>query len=126
MIIWWSLFCNLISLQVEFSILISIDITQAYKNELWSYALNSLACFFFTTAIILQTFEWDLLGAMITFQAKYRVSELNVVRDTFNREERRKWRWTGYIVGINVSYHLVKSIVPLSTLISCIYTGVDD
>ena len=63
---------------------------------------------------------------MIIFQAEHRVSELNVVRDIFIKEERRKWRWTIYIVWINIAYHLIKVIVPSSTLISCYYTGVTD
>lgn len=72
---------------------------------------------------MLQAFEWDLLGSMVSYQAKYRVSELNVVRDTFNREERRKLRWTRYIVGFNIVYHVVKIAIPMSTLINCNFTN---
>ena len=68
---------------------------------------------------MLQAFEWDLLGSMIYFQAKYRVSQLNVVRDTFNREERRKMRATRYVVAVNIAYHVVKIAIPVSTLINC-------
>ena len=126
MIIWWSIFFNLIALQVENTVMRLLNLDEEFKSELWSYALNSIACFFFCNALMLQTFEWDLLGSMIIFQAKHRVSELNVVRDTFIKEERRKWRWTIYIIWVNVAYHLIKVIIPTSTLISCYYTGIDD
>lgn len=53
MIIWWSLLLNLLALQIENSMLLALNITVAYRNELWSYALNSTACFFFTNAIML-------------------------------------------------------------------------
>ena len=75
---------------------------------------------------MLQTFEWDLLGTMISFQAKHRVIELNVVRDTFNTEEKRKVLWTRYSVGFNIVYHIIKIGIPMSTLISCKSLGVDD
>ena len=62
---------------------------------------------------------------MIIFQSNHRVSELNVVRDTFNNLEKRKLRWTRYAVGFNIVYHIIKVGIPMSTLISCKYTGVN-
>ena len=69
MIIWWSLLLNLLALQIENTIMLALDISVQYISELWGYALNSTACFFFTNALMLQTFEWDLLGSMIVFQS---------------------------------------------------------
>ena len=68
---------------------------------------------------MLQSFEWDLLAAMIFFQGKHQVSELNVVRDEFNKTEQRKIRATSFIIWVNIAYHAAKVIVPVATLISC-------
>ena len=67
MIIWWSLLFNLLALQIDNSIMMALNLKVECLNELWSYALNSTACFFFTNALTLQAFEWDLLGSMISF-----------------------------------------------------------
>ena len=67
-----------------------------------------------------------MLGTLISFQAKYKINELNVVRDTFNTEEKRKMRWTRYIVGINIVYHIIKVGIPMSTLITCVKLGIED
>lgn len=37
------------------------------NSSLASYAIGSIACFFFTNATVLQVFEWDLLAKMIQF-----------------------------------------------------------
>ena len=47
------------------------------------------------------------------------MAELNVVRDNFNKDERRKLRWTCYTIWFNVAYHVVKVVIPTSTLIAC-------
>ena len=125
MTIWWSILLNLVALEIKNIVMICLNISEDSISELLSYSLNSIACFFFTNAIMLQTFEWDLLGSMIIHQKKYKVSELNVVKDEFNKDEDRKVRWTRYAVWVNVAYHLVKVAIPTSTLITCIHLGVD-
>ena len=123
MTVWWSLLFNLIALEIEDIIMLALNFNQAYQSENWKYALNSSACFFFTNAIIYQILEWDLLGSMIKFQAQYPVSQLNVVRDKFNQRERLKIKFTKrYLVGFNVLFHLVKIVVPITTLAPC-YNG---
>ena len=67
MTIWWSILFNLIALEIRNTILICVDLANTNYSELVGYALNSTACFFFTNAVMLQTFEWDLLGSMIVF-----------------------------------------------------------
>ena len=69
MTIWWSILLNLVSFQVRNVIMILLDIKNKSCNELTNYALESITCFFFTNALMFQTFEWDLLGAMIIFQS---------------------------------------------------------
>lgn len=56
---------------------------------------------------------------MILFQGKRQVSELNVVRDEFNKTEARKVRITQYIIWFNAAFQATKIIVPTATLISC-------
>ena len=51
---------------------------------------------------------------------------MNVVRDTFNSVEKRKFRWTRYVVGFNIAYHVVKIAIPMSTLISCLSLDVGE
>ena len=65
MIIWWSILLNLVALQFQYTVLISISEAERSINELTCYALDSFACFFFTNAVMLQVFEWDLLGSLI-------------------------------------------------------------
>ena len=81
MTVWWSIWMNLVALEIRNIIMIALDLNKDSLNELSSYALNSVACFFFTNAIMLQAFEWDLLGSMIVFQGQREVKELGVVKD---------------------------------------------
>mgnify|MGYP007082967063 CR=1 FL=1 len=69
MTIWWSILLNLIAWEIKNIILFCLALKTDCISALTSYALGSTACFFFTNAITLQTFEWDLLGSMIYFQA---------------------------------------------------------
>ena len=87
------------------------------NSALASYALGSIACFFFSNAVILQMFEWQLLAAMISFQAEHRVVKLNVVKEDYNRSECKKVRWACYAIWFNLIYHLAKASIPSSTLI---------
>ena len=125
MTIWWSIFFNLVALLVKNIIMLNLRLTSKSVGELSSYGLNSTACFFFTNAIMLQTFEWDILGSMIKFQAEHCVNELNVVKDTYNALENKKLVITKYVVWGNIAYHLVKIIVPGSTLVNCFNLQVD-
>ena len=68
---------------------------------------------------MLQCFEWDLLASMIQFQSKYKVSELSVLREDFNKTEAKKVRATGYIILVNILYFGATVMVPCITLISC-------
>ena len=68
---------------------------------------------------MLQTFEQSLLAQMISFQAKYHVSELLVLREDFNRTEARKVRSTCCIVWLNLLFHAAKVLVPVAALASC-------
>ena len=47
-------------------------------EEMFSYAISSLACYFFTNAMILVVFEWDLIVHLIGFQKPLSISELEV------------------------------------------------
>jgi len=67
MTIWWSIFLNLVAWECKNIILFSLNLSNESYSSLANYALGSTACFFFTNAITLQTFEWDLLGSMIKF-----------------------------------------------------------
>jgi hypothetical protein len=67
MTIWWSIFFNLVAMQIRNVIMISLNIQSPSFNELTDYALESTACFFFTHAVMNQAFEWDFLGSMILF-----------------------------------------------------------
>ena len=67
MTVWWSIWMNLVALEIRNIIMIVLDLSKDSLNELSSYALNSIACFFFTNAIMLQAFEWDLLGSLLVF-----------------------------------------------------------
>ena len=63
---------------------------------------------------------------MIYFQVSHKVSELNVVRDKSKKEEERKFRATRIIIWLNLAYHLIKVVIPTSTLISCIEFDLSD
>ena len=68
MTIWWSLLLNLVAYQIKSTILIVMVVTDSPGNSsLASYAIGSIACFFFTNATVLQVFEWDLLAKMVQF-----------------------------------------------------------
>ena len=49
-----------------------------------------------------------------------------MVRDTFSKEEKRKVRWTRYIIYGNIVWHLVKIVIPCATLINCFKYDLDD
>ena len=68
---------------------------------------------------MLQCFEWSLLATMIKFQSQYKVSELNVLREDFNKTEAKKVRATGYIIWLNILFFVAKVSVPCITLITC-------
>lgn len=70
-------------------------------------------------AVMNQTFEWDLLGQMISFQSKHQVRQLDVVKEDYNASEKRKLVRFKYIIWLNIIYHIVKVAVPMSTLFSC-------
>ena len=53
MTVWWSIWMNLVALEMRNIIMISLDLSEASLDELSSYALNSVACFFFTNGIML-------------------------------------------------------------------------
>ena len=63
---------------------------------------------------------------MIIYQSEHPVTKLNVVRDIFNRIERRKFTCTKYLVLLNIAYHVIKIAIPMSTLISCVTLDVSD
>ena len=67
--IWWSILLNLIALQIQNIVITTLEYqqTSGSVSSLTSYAINSTACFFFTNAIMLQIFEWDMLFTMIKF-----------------------------------------------------------
>lgn len=119
MTIWWSIFLNLVALESKNTILICLNLQTENSKALTNYALASTACFFFTNAVTLQTFEWDLLGSMIYFQVQHSVSELNVVRDRFTKTEQFKVKMTRVTILLNLVYHLIKVIVPTCAQISC-------
>ena len=121
MIIWWSLFLNLVALETKNTILIFIVWSDSSVGALANYALGSIACFFFSNAIMVQVFEWDMIAAMIRFQAQRHIIKLNVDRDKFKNEERIKLKCCCYTVWFNVIYHIVKAGIPTSTLIACAY-----
>ena len=60
---------NLVALLIRNMIMVKLEIKSTSIRELTNYGLSSIACFFFTNAVMFQTFEWDLLGAMIIFQS---------------------------------------------------------
>ena len=122
MTIWWSIFMNLCALQIRNVIMICLDLTDESVSVSTNYALSSMACYFFTNAVIYQTFEWDMLGSMILVQSQHEVRQLDVVKDDYNATEKRKIVIFKYIVWLNIFYHIAKVAVPLSTVVNCTKT----
>ena len=124
MTIWWSVFYNLVALEIHNVIMICLDLSNESVSVLTNYALESTACYFFTNAVIYQTFEWDILGSMIFFQGQHEVRELDVVKEDYNASERRKVTRLKYAVWVNIIYHIIKVAVPSSTIISCVKSNI--
>ena len=125
MTIWWYIFMNLCAVQIKNVIMICLDLTDESVSVLTSYALSSTACYFFTNAVMYQTFEWDMLGNMILVQSKHEVRELDVVKDDYNAIEKRKIVIFKYSLWLNIFYHIIKVAVPLSTVINCTKTKIE-
>ena len=47
-------------------------------NQLVEYAVNSVACFFFMTALIFQILEWDLITQMVHHQGTNHLNMLEI------------------------------------------------
>ena len=64
--IWSLMLINLLVLAIKLVIFISIQLAVSI-NQLASYAISSIACFFYVSAIMIQCFEWHLLASMIKY-----------------------------------------------------------
>ena len=72
MTIWWSLFISMLVIEIKNTIFIMIEDTNSRGvSVLCSYTIGSIWCFFYVNAILLQSFEWDLLASMILYQSRY-------------------------------------------------------
>lgn len=116
--IFWSHYLNILTLEIKKCVFVTFQMT-INVSQLLQYAISSIACFFYVNAVMLQCFEWDLLASMIQFQSRYKVSELNVLREDFNKTETKKVRVTGYIIWLNIFFFMAKVLVPCITLITC-------
>ena len=86
--IWWSLFISMLVIEIKNSIFVAIEDTSSRGlSVLCSYAIGSIWCFFYVNAILLQSFEWQLLASMILYQSKYQISELMVAREDYRKSE---------------------------------------
>ena len=73
MTIWWSHFLNLLMLEFKKIAFICIKMSSTV-NQLASYSVSSIAGIFYTSAILVQSFQLDMLAQMIRFQGQYHVS----------------------------------------------------
>ena len=73
----------------------------------------SVASFFWFAIALSQFLIWDLISALVKFQAKYRLEECDVNRMEHKEEEQRLINIFKYLHIINLSYHFTKVIVPI-------------
>ena len=91
-------------------------------NQLTEYAVNSVACFFFISALIFQILEWDLIASMVHHQGTNHLNMLEIQKDDFRASEAKKWIITKIIICFEFAYDLTKIIMfmqKLVLLISC-------
>ena len=92
-------------------------------NQLVEYAVNSVACFFFMTALIFQILEWDLITQMVHHQGTNHLNMLEIQKDDYRASEMKKWTITKIILGWELGYDLTKVVMLCISYAECADPG---
>ena len=119
----WMINCGILSslASLEFRSVMQMLLTEGGSNinQLTEYTLNSFACLFFSMALALQYFEWDMLAQLIQFQGVNDDRELLILQTKLNKKELKKWKVTKGVLWGVTGYHIFKIIVPFTALYAC-------
>ena len=119
--IYYSILANLLAQEMRNLLQLIINMYELDKPdaECLTYAFNSLACVFWSLAVMFNIFEWDLLGSLITHQKSLALTQLDVYKSDFNARERSKTKCFKLSVVLMVLYHIAKITYPLTSIYSC-------
>ena len=121
LITYYAIMANLVSVELRniHELVIGLYGLVLADSACFVYALNSIAWVFWSIAVLICIFEWNLLGNLISHQKTHDITELDVYKGDYNNKERRMTRCFKIGLGVVAFYHVAKIAYPLSSVITC-------
>ena len=68
-------------------------------------------CFWWSSIVVVQAYEWNLIASLVRYQRKFRLEEMGVQRDRYKEQVEPIFK-TLYIIGMTINglFHLAKII----------------
>ena len=83
------------------------------SNPLFWNTFIGVASYFWFAIALSQFLIWDLISALVKFQAKYRLEECDVNRMEHKEDEKRIIRVFKILHIINFGYHIISATLPI-------------